>query len=99
MTVKRHKPKELKRTGWLHPSNGPLDNGTLIVSCKFKQADTADSGGNVQVWVTYSTGVEEKLFAYFSDELSFDALEFVGKSKQEALDFRHKRDVEYLQAP
>ncbi|MDP6587437.1 MAG: hypothetical protein QF535_22510 [Anaerolineales bacterium] len=73
--------------------------GTLIVSCKFKQADTADSGGNVQVWATYSTGVEEKLFAYFSDEISFDALELIGKSKQEALDFRHKRDVEYLQAP
>ena len=73
-------------------------NGTLIVSVKFKKADTATSGGDVQIWATYSNGLEEKLFAYYSAEISFEPLELIGKSKREAIDFRLKRDIAYLQS-
>ena len=69
-----------------------------IVGVKFKKADLSISNGNVQIWATYSNDAEEKLFAYYSDELSFKSSELIGKSKQEALDFRLKRDIAYLRA-
>ena len=73
-------------------------NGTLIASVKFKKADLSISNGNVQIWATYSNGAEEKLFAYYSEELSFESSELIGKSKQEALDFRRERDIAYIRA-
>jgi hypothetical protein len=51
-----------------------------------------------KVNVVYEDGSTEELFSYFPDELSFEEEEFIGRTKQQAMDLFHKRDVEYLQS-
>jgi hypothetical protein len=51
-----------------------------------------------EVWVTYEDGEEEKLFSYYPDEISFDASEFVGLTRDAANRLYSKKDVAYLRA-
>jgi len=51
-----------------------------------------------EVWVTYEDGEEEKLFSYYPDEISFDASEFVGLTRDAANKLYSKKDVAYLRA-
>lgn len=51
-----------------------------------------------EVWVTYEDGEEEKLFSYYPDEISFDADEFIGLTRERAFKLYHKKDVAYLKA-
>jgi len=44
------------------------------------------------------TEKEHVLFSYFPDEISFRAEEFPGLTVEQALDLRHKRDVQYLRS-
>ena len=53
---------------------------------------------NPAVHVTFEDGSKEKLFEYFSDELSFSETEFVGLTRDQAFDLRHGRDVSYLRS-
>jgi hypothetical protein len=48
--------------------------------------------------VTYEDDTKEQLFEFYPDEISFRAEEFVGLTRQEALDLRHKKDVSYLRS-
>ncbi len=38
------------------------------------------------------------LFTYYYDELTFTEAEFVGKTKEEALELYRQRDIEYLRS-
>lgn len=49
-----------------------------------------------EVWVTYDDGVEEKLFSYFPDEISFTVSDFIGLRRDQAFELYIKRDKEYL---
>jgi hypothetical protein len=48
--------------------------------------------------VTYSDGETEKLFTFYPDELSFSEREFIGKTRDQAMSLRHRKDVAYLQS-
>jgi len=49
------------------------------------------------VTATLESGHTERLFSYYSDEISFTQVELVGMTLAEARELRHRRDVEYLQ--
>jgi hypothetical protein len=49
------------------------------------------------VFVTVD-GKEQRLFEYYSDELSFLPQDFVGLTVEQGHDLKHKRDVAYLQS-
>ena len=51
-----------------------------------------------QVKVTYDDGTEETLFEFYPDEISFGESQFVGLTRDEALEVRHKTDVAYIQS-
>jgi hypothetical protein len=48
------------------------------------------------VRVDFSDGSRAELFAFYPDEIQFQADEFVGLTREEAMALRHKRDVNYL---
>lgn len=50
------------------------------------------------VSVTYQDDTSENLFSFYPDEISFSEREFIGLTKTEALDLRHKKDKNYLQS-
>lgn len=49
-----------------------------------------------EVWVRLENNVEEKLFEYYPDEISFDAAEFVGLTLDEARALKFKKDRDFL---
>lgn len=49
-----------------------------------------------EVHVTYEDGKKEMLFSYYPDEISFNHKEFIGLTRDQALELRHKKDVAYL---
>lgn len=48
------------------------------------------------VTVTYTTGAQEVLFWFYPDELSFQAEEFIGLTRDEAIALKGKKDRRYL---
>lgn len=52
-----------------------------------------------EVWVTYENGVEEFLFDYYPDEISFSPEEFIGKTKEECITLKFQKDKRFLQSP
>jgi hypothetical protein len=66
--------------------------GLKIVSVEFK------GEGLVEVVATLSSGVEEKLFSFYSDELRFSPADFVGKTVEQARQLHFERDKAYLQS-
>lgn len=51
-----------------------------------------------EVWVLFEDGVEEFLFDYYPDEISFSPSEFVGKTVMECLKLKGDKDRRYLQS-
>lgn len=51
-----------------------------------------------QVTVTYEDGSTETLFEFYPDEISFQASEFIGLSREAAMALRHRKDVAYLKS-
>jgi hypothetical protein len=51
-----------------------------------------------QVIVTMEDGSEFNLFSYYPDEISFSPEEFIGLTRMEAFELRHKKDVVYIQS-
>lgn len=60
--------------------------------------DFEDRHGQVTVSATTDDGASKPIFSYFSDELSFSAVELVGKTVEQAMELRHNRDVAYLRS-
>ena len=51
-----------------------------------------------QVYVTLENGVEEFLYDYYPDEISFSTSEFVGLTKDEARHLKFIKDKRFLQS-
>ena len=51
-----------------------------------------------EVKVTYDNGDKETLFSFYPDEIFFTPAEFIGLTREQAGQLRHKRDVAYLQS-
>jgi hypothetical protein len=51
-----------------------------------------------QVYVTLENGVEEFLFEYYPDEISFRPSEFVGLTRSEGIHLKFRKDKIYLQS-
>lgn len=51
-----------------------------------------------KVTVTYGDGTTEELFSYYPDELIFSPTDFIGLTRSEAMEVRHRKDVAYLQS-
>lgn len=48
--------------------------------------------------VELSSGELEDLFTYYPDELSFTASEFIGLTREQAIDYYHSKDIAYLRS-
>ena len=51
-----------------------------------------------QVYITLENGVEEFLYDYYPDEISFTPSEFVGLTKDEARHLKFVKDKRFLQS-
>jgi hypothetical protein len=51
-----------------------------------------------QVYVTLENGIEEYLFDYYPDEITFTASEFIGLTKKEAIHLKFIKDKNYLKS-
>ena len=51
-----------------------------------------------QVFATFEDGTEKLLFAFYPDEISFTAGEFIGLTEEEARTLKGKKDKKYLQS-
>lgn len=51
-----------------------------------------------QVAVTYGDGTSETLFSFYPDELQFQESNFIGLTRDQAMDLRRRKDVEYLKS-
>lgn len=50
------------------------------------------------VTVMYENGIEEKLFDFYPDEISFKKEELIGLTKEQVLKLRHEKDVSFLRS-
>ena len=69
-----------------------------IVSARITAMPTRLGDPLPRVYATFEDGVEQALFSYYPDELSFRADEFVGLTHAQACALRHQKDVAYLRA-
>lgn len=71
-----------------------------IAACKIGPypKSFADFFNTPTVAVTYDDGKEETLFSFYPDEISFCEREFIGLTRDQALQLRHRKDVAYLQS-
>ena len=50
------------------------------------------------VTATFSDGTVKAMFSFYPDELSFSEREFIGLTRDQAMNLRHRKDVAYLQS-
>ena len=67
-----------------------------IVSCRITDQPKSFFDQMPQVWVTLENGVEEFLFEYYPDEISFTPNEFVGLTIDECKHLKFVKDKNYL---
>jgi hypothetical protein len=67
-----------------------------IKSVKFQ--DSNNRYGDKEAVATMDDGSEEVVIHWFSDELQFSPIEFVGMTVEEARDHKQRRDIAYLQS-
>lgn len=60
--------------------------------------DSNNRYGDKEAVATMDDGSEEIVIHWFSDELSFSPIEFVGMTVKEAGDHKQRRDIAYLQS-
>ncbi len=63
---------------------------------RIKLCEITELGYTSEVDVMYDDGSVEMLFRYYPDELSFEEHEFIGLTKNEALELFRLRDKAYL---
>lgn len=47
----------------------------------------------------FSNGQTHELFSFYPDEIMFEAKEFIGLSREQAMALKQKKDLNYLQTP
>jgi hypothetical protein len=71
----------------------PVPTAKLIVAIQQRVVS-----GDCSVYATFDDDTHSLLFSYYIDELSFSDEEFIGLTRKQAMDLRHKQDVAYLQS-
>ena len=66
------------------------------MSNKIKSVIFVKTGFSMNIYGSFEDGTKSILFNYFPDELSFTEEEFIGLTKEEAMELFHKKDKEYL---
>lgn len=51
-----------------------------------------------KVYVTLENGIEEFLFEYYPDEISFQTQDFIGLTKSKAKTLKYNKDIAYLRS-
>jgi len=51
-----------------------------------------------EVLATFGDGTTKTLFAFYPDEITFRASEFIGLTEEEAEALRHRKDVAFLKS-
>ena len=51
-----------------------------------------------EVVATFEDGTTKTLFAFYPDEITFRASEFIGLTEEEAKALRHRKDVAFLKS-
>ena len=69
-----------------------------VVSCRITDQPKSFFDPMPQVFVTMENGVEEFLFEYYPDEISFTPDEFVGLTLDECRHLKFVKDKRYLQS-
>lgn len=54
--------------------------------------------GEVQLVAVYEDDSKEFLFGYFPEEYSISPSELIGKTKDEAFDVKHEKDLAFLRS-
>lgn len=70
----------------------------IIVHAKISKMPESLFDAMPQVEVIFDDGSTCSLFSYYPDEISFTAEEFIGLTRGQAIELRHKKDVAYLQS-
>ena len=65
----------------------------IIVVCKIEAGLFRD-----KLVAIYDDESSEVIFEYYNDEMTFDPREFIGLTKDEALDLYHRKDIAYLRS-
>jgi hypothetical protein len=73
-----------------------MANNLKITACNIEVGQGFGSDNKVNV--TYEDGTVENILRYFSDEISFTEDEFIGLTKDQAMDLFHEKDVAYLRS-
>jgi prepilin-type N-terminal cleavage/methylation domain-containing protein len=68
-----------------------------ITSARITNLPQQMFGPSPEVIATLEDGTEEKLFEYYSDEISFSPSEFVGLTAEEGRRLKFKKDKQFLQ--
>ena len=69
-----------------------------IISARITAMPKSFSDPMPQVWVTLENGIEEFLFEFYPDEISFRPQEFVGLTTSEAKTLKYNKDITYLRS-
>ena len=69
-----------------------------IVSARITAIPNSYFDNMPQVFVTLENSIEEFLFDYYPDEISFRPQEFVGLTISEAKTLKYKKDIAYLKS-
>jgi len=70
----------------------------IITSAVVDSTPASIFGPLPKVTVTYDDGSSEVLFTFYPDEINFTADEFTGKTKREANQLRHNKDVAFIKS-
>jgi hypothetical protein len=68
-------------------------NEAKIVECTIEKGRYVDF-----IWVTYDDTLTECIGTYYTDELYFTEVEFIGLTKREAQELMRQKDVAYLRS-
>lgn len=68
-----------------------------IIKARFEYPKSIFDGG-VKIFGTYENGIEEFIVEFYPNEISIQENEVIGKTKEEVIDLKCKKDVEYLQS-
>ena len=70
----------------------------IIVSARITAMPKSFFDDMPKVYVTLENSIEEFLFEFYPDEISFRPQEFVGLTISEAKTLKYKKDIAYLKS-
>jgi hypothetical protein len=69
-----------------------------IISARITEMPKSLFDAMPQVYVTLENSIEEFLFEFYPDEISFTPQEFIGLTTSEAKTLKYNKDIAYLKS-